>query len=467
MSASESKPDEKTEEKDAKGERALTILRDPDTSASLATLTSLDLRGSGLAELPESVSYCTGLQRLDVGDNKLRDLPDALADLSNLGILFASNAGFAELPPVLARCTNLKMLGVKDNNFTVLHGDRLPEGLVWLIAASNNIEELPNIGRCQRIRKLMLSHNRLTCDSLAPVASIADLEMIRVAANRLEAFPPELLRHPRLAWVAVGGNPFSEAIMERELACVPPTIDFSEVTLAGQLGSGAGATVYSALWQGRDVAAKIWQAERFSDGTSLGEWGVNRVIGQPGHESLIGVLGAFEHPKAGMILELLEGAVAAASPPNFATVTRDALPDQGGRGPRYSASGALGVAQAVASACEYLWHRGVLHGDVYLHNTLVVLGNASGGGCDVRDVRLSDFGAAAVVDDPRFEKLEVRSFGWLLQDLLESLQPPAHECTDAAAAIVSRLQGLRDQCQQESPEDLPTFAALAAALKEV
>lgn len=32
----------------------------------------------------------------------------------------------------------------------------------------------------------MLSHNQLTCDTLAPVADIDALEMLRVAANRLE-----------------------------------------------------------------------------------------------------------------------------------------------------------------------------------------------------------------------------------------------------------------------------------------
>lgn len=36
----------------------------------------------------------------------------------------------------------------------------------------------------------MLSHNRLSCDALAPVAAIEALEMLRVAANPLEALGP-------------------------------------------------------------------------------------------------------------------------------------------------------------------------------------------------------------------------------------------------------------------------------------
>ena len=76
----------------------------------------------------------------------------------------------------------------------------------------------------------MLSHNRLSCDALAPVAAIEALEMLRVAANPLEAgpigprmgakstweaFPEALLRHKRLAWVALGATPMAEEELSR------------------------------------------------------------------------------------------------------------------------------------------------------------------------------------------------------------------------------------------------------------
>ena len=125
----------------------------------------------------------------------------------------------------------------------------MPVCLEWLIAAGNQIEELPNIPRLCNIRKLMLSHNRLTCGALAPVAEIQSLEMIRVAANALEAFPEALLRHPNLAWLAVGGNPFAEDALKRHLAEGQESLDFSEVDLGEKLGSGAGATVHEGVWR--------------------------------------------------------------------------------------------------------------------------------------------------------------------------------------------------------------------------
>eukprot|EP00448_Togula_jolla_P023390 CAMPEP_0170573190 /NCGR_PEP_ID=MMETSP0224-20130122/2632_1 /TAXON_ID=285029 /ORGANISM="Togula jolla, Strain CCCM 725" /LENGTH=353 /DNA_ID=CAMNT_0010895759 /DNA_START=85 /DNA_END=1146 /DNA_ORIENTATION=- len=344
------------------------------------------------------------------------------------------------------------MVGVGNNQLTSIDGACLPEGLEWLIAAGNQVKELTNVSRLSRVRKLMLSHNRLTCDALAPVAGMAGLEMIRVAGNCLEAFPEELLRHRHLSWIAVGGNPFTDASMERRLDSGPPSIDFAEISLGPRLGSGAGATVYAAQWRGLEVAVKLWEGERFSDGTARGEWAANRVAGHPGHECLVGVLGTFEEPP-GMVLERLQGK-AAAGPPTFEpwTVTRDGPPR------RLAASAALAIASAVARACAYLHSRGLLHGDVYLHNTLVDIEGPPE--CAVvRDARLSDFGAAAAVDNPLFFKVEARSFGWMLQDLLEALVPlPGEE------ELVALLQDTREKCSREDIDQLPSFSELAAAL---
>eukprot|EP00434_Breviolum_minutum_P000701 symbB.v1.2.000616.t1/scaffold26.1/size418576/31 len=221
--------------------------------------------------------------------------------------------------------------GIKDNQLRTLDGNLLPETMEWLIAAGNQISSLPNLGRLKRVRKLMLSHNQLTCDTLAPVADIDALEMLRVAANRLEAFPEALLSHKRLAWVALGANPMAEDALSRHLAAGFQSLNFKEVEMGEKLGSGAGATVYQGQWHGRTVAVKLWDAETFSDGTALSEWAANRVASQPGHEALVQVLGTFEDPR-GMVLELLQNAKAAANPPNFATVTRDALPRHGAPG---------------------------------------------------------------------------------------------------------------------------------------
>jgi len=426
-----------------------------------------------LATLPAALIHCKQLSFLDVTDNPLQTLPECLAELPNLEILFARNTQLTSLPPVLVRCHKLHMLGVANNKLQSLDGEQLPESLVWLIAAGNEISQLKNMSRLKHIRKLMLSHNKLTSDALATVAGIEDLEMIRVAANCLEEFPAVLFEHPRLAWVAVGGNPFAEKTLQQRLASGATVADvrFDDVTLGESLGRGAGATVYRGRWADQDVAVKLWEGEQFSDGTARGEWGVNRVAGSPGHPSLVAVRGAFEAPRPGMLLELLPEARAAAQGPSFQTVTRDCLPRDGGSGPQYRPGSAATVAQAVAQACEYLQTKGVYHGDVYLHNTLVLAVKAAElaaqrGGvlAEVRDARLSDFGAAAVVDDPRFELLEVRSFGWLLQDLLDSLSGPAQGPDEEAQ--VNTLRQLRARCAAATTSCPCGFGELVRALRK-
>lgn len=387
-----------------------------------------------------------------MGNNPLDGLPTAICSLPKLEILFAAKVGLRELPEFLALCPRLRMLGVKDNLLTSLDGRHLPQSLEWLIAANNQIQELPNINLLQRVRKLMLSHNQLTCQALTPIAEIAALEMLRIAANRLEAFPDALRNHPRLAWIAVGGNPFTEKALEKRLVMAPMAVDFADVVLKEKLGSGAGATVSRGEWHGQQVAVKIWDAEQFSDGTAMTEWGANRVAGYPGHPSLVSVLGTFEKPKRGMLLELLEEVVAAGGPPTFTSVTRDSL------GLRYTVTAAVTIAHAVAGACEYLHSCGIMHGDIYLHNTLVAL-NGPHDGAMVRDVRLSDFGGAAVVDDADIRKLEVRSFGWLLQDLLESLAEPQE-----TADTVLSLRSLREACGNLVSDKLPSFTEVVAVL---
>eukprot|EP00435_Cladocopium_sp_Y103_P017571 s829_g4.t1 len=221
----------------------------------------------------------------------------------------------------------------------------------------------------------------------------------------------------------------------------------------------------------RTVAVKLFDAETFSDGTALSEWAANRVASQPGHPALVQVLGTFEDPR-GMVLELLPNAKAAASPPSFATVTRDALPRHGAPGVLYAPKAARQIAAQVSAAAEYLHSKGAKKvscvayfsvrrfGDIYLHNTLVIR-DADATSTSVSDVRLSDFGACAAVDLPELRRLEVRSFGWLLQDLLECHAEPQNP---EDAKILELLKELRASCGAEDPNQLPSFKELREKL---
>ena len=111
-------------------------------------------------------------------------------------------------------------------------------------------------------------------------------------------------------------------------------------------------------------------------------------------------LAAWEAPSLGMALELLENASAVGAPPDFDSVTRDTFKE--GKQPRLTLTQALNIAVTVARAGAWLHTRGLMHGDIYLHNTLRV--PAAKPTDDV--VRLSDFGAACAYDRNEFPLIE-------------------------------------------------------------
>ena len=94
-----------------------------------ATLTQLDLSGTGLSTLPEGFG----------------------AALPALRVLFLSHNAFAEFPRALARCARLEMVAFRANGMRRVPEDALPPRLRWLILTNNELTALPaSLGRCAR-----------------------------------------------------------------------------------------------------------------------------------------------------------------------------------------------------------------------------------------------------------------------------------------------------------------------------
>ncbi|EOD39419.1 hypothetical protein EMIHUDRAFT_199859 [Emiliania huxleyi CCMP1516] len=295
-------------EEEEEEEPASLLLRLEPTASRLAAICRLDLRKAGLKRLPASIGLCaTCLEQLDVGGNPLESL-DGVQTLGRLRVLFATENGLA-----------------------VLDGEALPPKLGWLICAQNAIAEVRAPHRLSHVRKLMLPHNLL--DAVAAdllIEAIPALEMLRLACNRMETLPAAAFRHPRLAWFAFGGNPYSARLCAAALSAADAAADavatLKDASEAGrevdqierqsgealsatagqqavavgeeELGRGSGAVVKRGTWQGTPVACKLWSAELFSDGDARGEWLMGRLTG--GCASLVRTLAAWETPSLGM-----------------------------------------------------------------------------------------------------------------------------------------------------------------------
>ncbi|MBP5125697.1 leucine-rich repeat-containing protein kinase family protein [Pseudomonas protegens] len=387
-------------------------------AGQLAGIKRLDL-SCGLTEFPREIfDLADSLEILNLSGNALSSLPEDLHRLTRLRILFCSDNRFSEVPACLGQCLQLSMIGFKANRIERVPAAALPPQLRWLILTDNRIAELPEeLGQRPLLQKLMLAGNRLTRlpESLGQCHR---LELLRIAANRLTELPPFLLALPRLTWLAYAGNPLESEADATALESTP-TIPWSELTLEQRLGEGASGVIHQAQWQPagqppRAVAVKLYKGEMTSDGSPLHE--MNACISAGLHPNLIRVEGRIlDHPQGqnGLVMQLIDKSFAnLAALPSLDSCSRDIYPDDA----RFNADVTLGIARGIASVGAHLHAQGITHGDLYGHNTLW---NAQG------DCLLGDFGAASfhaqddTVQSRALQRLEVRAFGILLEELLE------------------------------------------------
>lgn len=438
-------------------------------SGQLAGVKRLNLHG-GLAQFPsEILDLADSLEILDLSDNRLKSLPDEFAQLRKLKIVFFNNNAFEEVPAILSQCPDLYMVGFKSNRITAFAENALSPTVRWLILTNNKLEQLPrSIGKLTHLQKLMLAGNRLR--SLPnEMALCQSLELIRLAGNQLEALPDWLFTLPRLSWLAYSGNPFCDAIPVEERSL--PHIDWAELMLGDTLGQGASGVIFKGVWtakqtQPQEVAIKIFKGEITSDGFPADE--MRACIAAGSHENLVGLLGkVINHPEAtGLVLPLVSPDYKnLGNPPDFDSCTRDT----------YSADTAfslpmiLRIAEGIAAAAAHLHSRGIMHSDLYAHNILV-----NGAGHSL----LGDFGAASFYDlsscaDQAIERLEVRAFGCLLEDLLdrckrEDLFSPADSQVNSQVnsylEAIDSLRGLQQDCVNPVPSMRPLFIQICDSL---
>jgi hypothetical protein len=417
--------------------------------------------GCGLTEFPREIfDLAETLEVLDLSGNALTSLPDDLPRLTKLRILFGSDNPFTELPEVLGQCSQLSMVGFKANRIRHVSGNALPPQLRWLILTDNEIEALPaEIGGCTQLQKLMLAGNRLRTLP-EELAACSQLELLRLAANQLSGLPAWLLRLPRLSWLAYAGNPFSEALEAEALSDTPTAaIAWPDLKLEAVLGEGASGVIYRAELADqhgalRHVAVKLFKGAVTSDG--LPDCEMAACIRAGDHANLIPVAGKVkDHPAGthGLVMELIDPQFTnLAGPPSLDSCTRDIY----GADTRFDLAAALGIAYGMASAACHLHERGIMHGDLYAHNILY--------GGQGRAL-LGDFGAASfyALDDRdiglALQRLEVRAYGCLLEELLERCVWP-----HAQTNIQARLVELKDNCLSEAIDSRPLFDEIAARL---
>jgi serine/threonine protein kinase len=145
-----------------------------------------------------------------------------------------------------------------------------------------------------------------------------------------------------------------------------------------------------------------------------------------------------------------------AGPPSLESCTRDVYD----AGTRFDERQLLTIALGIASAAGHLHRRGIMHGDLYGHN---ILHRSDGAAL------LGDFGAASfhAPDAPHavpLQRLEVRAFGVLLEELVSRCDVPAAAHSAAPTMRLNALNALAMACLQDDAAARPLFGAIEQRL---
>ncbi len=418
-----------------------------------------------LNEFPmEILALADSLELLELSGNRLNKLPDAFRQLKKLKVVFFNNNVFEDFPRVLAECPELSMISFKSNQIKTIASNALSPAIRWLILTDNHLETLPaDIGKLKKLQKLMLAGNRLKTLP-AEMVACQNLELVRLSANRLEEIPDWIFSLPRLSWLAYAGNPCWNRAISRMKEDALPTIDQDALQIGEILGQGASGVIHKGFYKALNVAdsdeqlvaVKLFKGDITSDGLPQDE--MNACIAAGSHPNLTHVLGKLSgYKQTGLIFSFISSEYKnLGGPPSLESCTRDTYATE----TAFTLSVVLSVVKGIASAAAHLHANGLMHGDLYAHNILI---NEQG------ESILGDFGAASFYDPAdrdlgeALERLEVRAFGCLLEDLLDRCLIAGEEV--AAMDIFNRLRQLQNDCMQSVPTKRPLFSEICDTLE--
>ena len=166
-------------------------LRDLPPEIGLVTsLLILSLSGNALSTLPDSLCNLKSLRRLTVNSNRLVKLPERIGDLKRLELLNLSSNKLQEIPDSLVELFRLTHLLLQCNNIRYLPVEMGScRALKRLDVRSNSLAELPlTIFKCQYLTHIFASNNVMRCLPLL-IGSCSALTLLDVARNNLHTFP--------------------------------------------------------------------------------------------------------------------------------------------------------------------------------------------------------------------------------------------------------------------------------------
>ena len=185
--------------------------------AGLSGLERLNLGSNRLAELPEDLfAGLSSLKTLSLGDNPITQLREGLfADLSSMESLSLAGSRLTDLPEGLfAGLSSLKVLNLGHNTLSQLSQNQFADlaNLEELELDGNKLSALPDglFVRLGHLKRLTLPHNQLAGWPNRAFIGLSELETLDLSYNELPALPASAFAgHPKLKILKLRGNPLT------------------------------------------------------------------------------------------------------------------------------------------------------------------------------------------------------------------------------------------------------------------
>ncbi len=201
----------------------------------LTKLSSLSLNGSRGLDLKAVLTRLAGLpslERLELAECGLRELPDEIGGLTGLKSLLVWGNELTSLPPSVGRLTSLDWLNLHQNDIATLPSEMT--GLTALTSLDlgwNGLKELPPVVcRLQTLTSLDLSRNPTLTVLPACIGELTRLEFLGLAFDMdLKELPDEVGRLKALEAITGLGAGFLASPRLAALRAALPNTDISGV----------------------------------------------------------------------------------------------------------------------------------------------------------------------------------------------------------------------------------------------
>ena len=166
---------------------------------------ALDLSGTRIFALPESVGQLAKLQTLDLSGTRIFALPESVGQLVNLQMLNLWNTPITALPESIGQLAMLQILNLSDTRITAL-----PE----------------SVGQLAKLQILNLSETRITALPEC-VGQLANLHTLDLILTQITALPESVGQLPKLQWLYLGGTPITALPRGLVLGALPILNEFT------------------------------------------------------------------------------------------------------------------------------------------------------------------------------------------------------------------------------------------------